>query len=143
MRPAAAGRGAAVIALLLGIVGGGIGWLYVLHDAGALGAGPRVPEALPLQRLAGGAAQPLLRLTAAWLPAGVVAGLVLRRLGYRRRWPRAVLLFAGAALLLLALGAMADAVTASEPLRAHLAAQPRRLTTWIAAATAAVGAAIP
>jgi hypothetical protein len=121
----------------------GIGWLYLLHRSGALGAGPLVHSALPLQRLAGGAAQPASRLVIAWLPAGVAAGIVLRRAGWRRRWVRAVVLFACSAVLLLALGAAADAVTASEPLAPHVSPQFGRVATWLAAAMVAAGAAVP
>jgi hypothetical protein len=39
----------------------GVGWLYLLRDAGLLGVGPRVRDALPLQQLAGDDGQPLLR----------------------------------------------------------------------------------
>jgi hypothetical protein len=119
-----------------------IGWLYLLRRAGALHAGPQLAEALPLQRLAGGAAQPLARVAAAWLPAGIAAGVLLSVARIGRRPTRAALMFAVALLLLLALGAAADAVTASEGLRAHLAAQPRRAATWVAAALFALGAAV-
>lgn len=121
----------------------GIGWLYLLHRGAVLGAGPLVHGALPLQRLAGGAAQPVSRLLVAWLPAGVAAGVVLRWGGWRRRWVRAVVLFAACAVLLLALGAAADAVTASEPLAPHISPQLGRVATWLAAALVGAGAAIP
>lgn len=119
----------------------GFGWLYVLHRGNALGAGPVVPEALPLQRLAGGAGQPLSRLVLAWLPAGVVAGLALRAAGFGRA--RAPFVFAACLVLLMAMGAAADAVTASEPLARHLAPQLHRPATWSAAALIAIGAALP
>lgn len=132
--------GAALVTVL--VTAGGIGWLYVLRRTHALTMGPPLREALPLQRLAGGASQPLARLVAAWLPAGLVGGAGLAALGIRRRATRAAVLGAGGALVLLAAGAAADAVTASEPLRAHLAAQPGRAAVWVAAALLAIGAAV-
>src|SRR5439155_4733245 len=90
---------------LLAVVVAGVGWLYLLRDLGALAAGPRIGEALPLQRLAHEDAQPLARLVAAWLPAGLLAGAALRALGavgHRRRaaaagaFAWAVLVVAGA-----------------------------------------------
>lgn len=119
----------------------GFGWLYVLHRGNALGAGPSVPEALPLQRLAGGAAQPLSRVALAWLPAGVVAGVALRSAGLGRG--RGAAVFAVCLVLLLAMGAAADAITASEPLARHVAPQLHREATWVAAALLGLGAAIP
>jgi hypothetical protein len=119
-----------------------IGWLYLLRDAGAIAAGPDLAEALPLQRLAGGDAQPLARIAVAFLPAGLVAGLLLRAAGFRRRLPRALGLLAGSALLLMALGAAADTITASERLADHLAQQPQRPAIWLGAALLALGAAI-
>jgi hypothetical protein len=136
-------RPLAAVGVAVGGTAAGIGWLYLLRHAGPLDAGPRVPMALPLQRLAGGAAQPLARLVAAWLPAGVVAGLVLVAAGYRRRLLRATITFGTTLVLLLALGAAADAVTASETVRSHLAAQPHRAATWLAAALVALGAVLP
>jgi hypothetical protein len=121
----------------------GIGWLYALHRGAVLGAGPDVHAALPLQRLAGGAAQPASRLVLAWLPAGVVAGMALRAGGWRRRWVRAAVLFVACAVVLLLLGAAADAVTASETFGPHLAPQLGRAATWIAAVLVAAGAAVP
>jgi hypothetical protein len=136
-RPAAA-LGAAILG-----TAAGIGWLYLLRHSAALDAGPGLREALPLQRLAGGATQPLLRLVVAWLPTGLIAGLALTAAGYRRRAARAAVMFVLTLILLVALGAMSDAVTASERLRDHLAAQPGTLAIWLAAALVAAGAAIP
>jgi hypothetical protein len=131
----------AVIAAL-GAAAAGIGWLYLLRHAGSLSAGPQVAEALPLQRLAGGAAQPLARLAVAWLTAGLLSGQILVAAGFRRRAPRAALMFATTLLLLLLLGAAADAVTANDPLGSHLSEQPQRAATWLAAGLVAIGAAI-
>jgi hypothetical protein len=133
--------GARVVALIL-VTAAGLGWLYLLFRAHALHAGPSVPAALQLQRLAGGESQPLLRFVVAWLPTGLAAGAVLLALGCRGRIARAVLAFVVVAVLLLALGALADAVTASEALRDHLSQQPDRLAPWLAAALVAGGAAV-
>jgi hypothetical protein len=134
-----------VAAFVVALVGTavGIGWLYLLRDTGALDAGPGVPMALPLQRLAGGATQPLARLLVAWLPAGLIAGLILVAAGLSRRAVRGALMFATTLVLLMALGAAADAVTASEGVRAHVAAQPHRVASWLAAALVALGATLP
>jgi hypothetical protein len=142
-RAASLGRGLATLAAVIATVLCGTGWLYLLRRTGALAAGPSLREALPLQRLAGGAAQPLARVAAAWLPAGLAGGAALHALGAGGRARRAVALGIGTALALLALGAGADAVTASEPLRIHLAAQPQRAAPWVAAALVAAGAALP
>lgn len=129
--------------LALSVVLAGIGWLYLLRHTGALAVGPRLTDALPLQRLAHGAAQPVLRLAVAWFPAGLVGGFALSALGVSRRWVRALSLGLVSLVVLLAIGAFADSVTASDPLHAHLAQQPYRAATWLAAALVTAGAAIP
>jgi hypothetical protein len=136
-------RGLALVAIVIGVVLAGLGWLYLLRDSGTLAVGPALAEALPLQRLAGGAAQPLGRIAAAWLPAGLVAGLLLARVGFARRELRAALLFAGGAALLIVLGGVSDAITESDPLTSHMGAQPGRAAIWVAAALLAAGAALP
>jgi hypothetical protein len=135
-------RPGAALAVAVCGTAAGVGWLYLLRHASPLAAGPRLHEALPLQRLAGGATQPLARVVVAWLPAGLAAGLVLGAAGYRRRGVRAALMFGSTLVLLLALGAAADAVTASESLQSHVAAQPQRAATWLAAALVAIGSAL-
>jgi hypothetical protein len=127
----------------IAVTAAGIGWLYLLRRTGGLRAGPTLHEALPLQRLAGGSDQPLVRVVAAWLPAGLVSGVLLWAIGFPRRPVRAAVTFVGCLALLLALGAAADAVTASDPLRAHIAQQPHRVAIWLAAGLAAVGASLP
>ena len=135
-----AARAVAMVLVVIAVTAAALGWLDVLRRAGVLhGAGPKLRDALALQRLAGGAAQPLGRLALAWLPAGVAGGALLALIGMRRRIPRGALLFCGCAALLLALDAAADAITASEPLSAHLSAQPGRLSIWAAAALAGLG----
>jgi hypothetical protein len=136
-------RGAALVATVVVAVLAGIGWLYLLRDSGLLGGGPALAEALPLQRLAGDAAQPLGRMVVAWLPTGLVAGALLARAGFDRRELRAALLFAGAAALLMVLSGVSDAITESDPLGSHMGAQPGRAAIWTAAALLALGAAVP
>jgi hypothetical protein len=136
-------RGVVYVATVVVAVLAGIGWLYLLRDSGALAGGPALAEALPLQRLAGDAAQPLGRMAAAWLPTGLVAGALLARAGFARRGVRAALLFAGAAALLIVLSGVSDAITESDPLGSHMSAQPGRAAIWTAAALLALGAAVP
>ena len=128
-------RVAAVPALVV-ITAAGVGWLYLLRDVSVLAVGPRVPEALPLQRLAHGDAQPLARLVAAWLPAGIVAGLALHRL---RPAARALTAFGVVFAMLIISGAGLDALTVNERLTSHLGVQPGRAATWLAAALVALG----
>jgi hypothetical protein len=136
-------RGLALAATVVVVVLAGTGWLYLLRGSGALAFGPALAEALPLQRLAGGAAQPLARIAAAWVPTGLVAGALLARAGFARRAVRAGLLFAGAAALLIVLSGVSDAITESDPLASHMGAQPGRAAIWTTAALLALGAAVP
>src|SRR5262245_54470291 len=80
-------------ALIAGVVSlaavfAGVGVLYLIRGVSPLALGPEISGALPLQQLAGGESQPLLRLAVAWVPAGFVAALALAsltRLGPRAR----------------------------------------------------------
>jgi hypothetical protein len=137
---AARAIGTALVVLLA--TAGGIGWLYLLRHAGALKVGPTLAGALPLQRLAGGAAQPLGRMLVAWLPAGLAAGVGVGIVSRLRRRARALWVFAIGLVVVLAAAAAADSVTASEPIRRHLQEQPHRVATWVAAGTMALGAAL-
>jgi hypothetical protein len=118
---------------------GGTGWLYLLRDVGVLNAGPRVRGALPLQQLAGGDAQPLLRVALAWLPAGVVAGLALARLTRLGAAGRAAVVAVTAAVLLAAAGAAEDAAAISDPIPSHLSAQLGRPGNWAAVVLLVMG----
>jgi hypothetical protein len=138
-----AARPAAALLVALAITAAGIGWLDLLRRNGALGDGPRLRESLPLQRLAGSAAQPLARVVAAWLPAGFAGGAALYFAGIGSRAVRAAVLGGLSLVLLLAAGASSDAVTASDTLRGHIATQPHRLAIWLAAGLVAAGAAVP
>lgn len=132
----------AAVALLVTVTAG-VGWLYLLRHLGGLDAGPRLFDALPLQRLAGEGSQPVLRLVVAWLPAGLVAGVVLVALTGLRRPARAVAAGVVTWVALFLAGGISDAVTESDPLASHLGAQPHRAALWIAAGLVALGALIP
>jgi hypothetical protein len=139
------GRLAAAVAVVLVVfaaVAGGIGWLYALRHVGALDAGPRLAGALPLQRLAGGATQPLLRVVAAWLPAGLVAGVGVGLVSRLPRPARGAAVFVLALVLVIAVAGASDSVTHSESIRRHLREQPHRAVTWLAAGLMALGAVL-
>jgi type IV secretory pathway VirB2 component (pilin) len=135
-------RAVAVLAVVVAAVAGGIGWLYALRHVGALKAGPHLEDALPLQRLAGGAAQPLLRVVVAWLPAGLAAGVGVGLVSRLRRPARGLAVFVLALALVIAVAAASDSVTHSEPIRRHLHEQPHRAVTWLAAGLMALGAVL-
>ncbi len=101
-----------MLALALALVAG-IGWLYLLRELGLLDAGPKLPGALPLEQLAHGDDQPLLRVTLAWLPAGAIAGFGLASASAMRRVPRGLAVLVPALVLLFVTGAAADAIAIS------------------------------
>lgn len=117
----------------------GIGVLYLIRSESLLTIGPRIPGALPLQQLAGGEAQPLLRMTIAWVPAGVIAGLAFGLLTGLGPGIRAASIAALSAIVLLPAGAAADAIAITDPLGPHLLPQLTRMGTWIAVALFAAG----
>jgi hypothetical protein len=121
----------------------GIGWLYLLRGVGVLDIGPQVRGALPLQRLAGSAAQPLGRMVLAWAPVGVVAGLALAAAGVRPRAARAAVVAIVAAGLLIAAGGVSDAVTSSSALTGHFGAQLGLAGIWVAVGLMAAGSVLP
>jgi hypothetical protein len=136
-------RISAAIAATIAVACGGLGWLYLLRAAGGLDAGPPVAGALPLQRLAGGEAEPLARVLVAWLAAGAVEAVVLAQLLRTGRSVRAALAGTVSAVTLIAAGALSDAVTASEPIRMHVLPQLSRAGLWLAVATLVACALIP
>jgi hypothetical protein len=93
-------RVAVAVGTLVAAVVAGVGWLYALRGLNWFALGPHVRDSLPLLQLAGFDAQPLLRLMAAWIPAGFVAGLALS--GVPRAWRLAIGGAVGVALLLVA-----------------------------------------
>jgi hypothetical protein len=117
----------------------GVGWLYLLFQAGALAAGPRLAGALPLQQLAGNDAQPLLRVAVAWLPAGLAAGAALGVLTRLRRVARALTVGLVGAIVLVAAGAVSDAIALNERVLPHLGSQLGRDGTWVAVGLLVIG----
>jgi hypothetical protein len=141
MRTAA--RIAATPLVLLITVAAGAGWLELLRRSGALAAGPRITGALPLDRLAGHDSQPLLRVLAAWVPAGLACGAALYALTGWSRPVRGALAGLGGFAIVFAAGAVADAVTASDPLGSHVSAQWHHQATWLVPAVLAACAVMP
>ena len=118
----------------------GVGLLYLLRRLGALDVGPRLADALPLERLARADAQPLARMAAAWLAAGLSAGMALTALT-RLRTSACALAAAGLGLVLLtAAGAASDAVESSERLLPDVPPQLHQPGLLAAVAFLAAGA---
>jgi CubicO group peptidase (beta-lactamase class C family)/enterochelin esterase-like enzyme len=84
------------VAVLISVLSA-IGLLYGMRQLRLFALGPRVPDALPLLQLAGFASQPLSRVMAAALLAGLAPGVALARVPRGRR----VLLVGVCSLLLL------------------------------------------
>jgi hypothetical protein len=126
--------------IALGALFAGVGELYLIRGA-ALGIGPQVHGALPLEQLAGHDSQPLLHLVIAWVPAGFVSGLALVGLTRLGTVARLVSLAAVAAAVLLLTGALADSIAVNDPLSPHLAPQLTRAGTWVAVALFTAGSA--
>ena len=135
-------RAAGVLLVVLAAVVAGIGWLYALRHVHALRLGPKLTDALPLQRLAGGASQPLGRMVVAWLPAGIAAGIGIGLVSHLRRPGRALAVFISALVLVVVAAAASDALTHNEPVRRHLHEQPHRAAAWLAAGLMALGAVL-
>lgn len=142
--PPPGARAALAAATVLIATAAGLGWLYLLRDSDLLAAGPVLRDALALDRLAGGDAQPLLRVLAAFVPAGVFAGLALRALTPLGRTARALVAALPAYVLMGVIGTASDAVTRSEPAARYVAAQPLRAAVLVPALVVGVCAyAIP
>jgi hypothetical protein len=122
------------------VVAAATGWLYVARNVGLLALGPHVGGALPLEQLSRADDQPLLRLVVVWVPAGVVAAALLSRWA---RLPRAAVLIAIAGIafvLLVAGGAVSDAVAISDSVGPHVSPQLTRPGTLVAVGLMLVGA---
>src|SRR6478672_2065474 len=133
-------RAAGVLLVVIAAVAAGIGWLYALRHVHELRMGPKLTDALPLQRLAGGASQPLGRMVVAWLPAGLVAGLGIALVSGLHRAARSVAVFALALVFVLAAAAASDALTHNETIRSQIRQEPHRAAAWVAAGLMALGA---
>jgi CubicO group peptidase (beta-lactamase class C family)/enterochelin esterase-like enzyme len=117
-----------------------LGLLYQLRQLRVLALGPRVADALPLLQLAGFDAQPLARVLAAMLAAGVVLGLALIRLDRRRR----VVLVGVFALLVMLIGSDASyALARNLRLGEVLLNRAPGLGPWLEALALAAGSALP
>jgi enterochelin esterase-like enzyme len=133
-----AGAGATLAAVVAVLTGTGL--LYGLRGLGWLAAGPRVADALPLLQLAGFDGQPLVRVAAAWLVAGVVLGLVLVQIKPASR----VIIAGGLGLVLLLFASDASfALARNLRLSAVLAGRVPGEGAWIEAVLLAAGAALP
>jgi hypothetical protein len=113
-----------------------------LRQGHVLGLGPRFDGALPLQQLAGGDAEPLLRMLVAWLPAGLAAGVALDALTRLSRPLRAALTAVVGAALLLAASAISDSIAQNDAVSEHVSAAFTRQAIWLAVALLALGALI-
>jgi hypothetical protein len=120
----------------------GTGWLYLLRSFHGLGVGPRFDGALPLQQLARGDAQPLLRMMVAWLPAGLALGASLGVLTRWRRPTRIAFALLAAALLLLVASAVSDAIAENDSVGNHISNAFSRDGVWVAVGILGVGVLI-
>jgi hypothetical protein len=146
------GGGQPHLVLLAGAVAGwllaavsiiaGVGLLYLLRQGGLLHAGPPVSDALPLERLARADAQPLLRVLAAWLPAGAAATACLIALARLRPATSVVATGLLGLLLLTVAGASSEAVENSERVAPHLLLQLGRPGLIVAVAALVAGGAL-
>jgi hypothetical protein len=127
------------LALVLLAVCAGMGWLYLLREAGALDAGPRLSGALPLEQLARGDDQPLLRVVFAWVPAGVAAGVALAWATGWDRGRRALAIGLLGFVVLFATGAVSDAVAVNETVVSKLGGQFSHGGLWIEVACLVIG----
>lgn len=117
-----------------------LGLLYELRGLGWFDVGPRISDALPLLQLAGFDAQPLARVLAATLLAGLVLGLALIRLDRHRR----VVLVGVSALLLMLTGSDASyALARNLPLGQILLNRAPGLGPWLEAVLLAAASALP
>jgi hypothetical protein len=107
---------ATAVVLPCWVVAAATGGLYLLYAHHLLGAGIAVPGALPLEGLAGHAAQPLLRAAAAWLGAGAAAGCLLGAIHRPRPGLGLAAFAAGAAVVVVLTGAAGRALTINQPL---------------------------
>jgi hypothetical protein len=127
------------LALVLLAACAGMGWLYLLREAGALDAGPRLSGALPLEQLARGDDQPLLRVVFAWVPAGVAAGVALAWATGWDRGRRALAIGLLGFVVLFATGAVSDAVAVNETVVSKLGGQFSHGGLWIEVACLVIG----
>ncbi len=134
----AASLGAA-FALLLSVVAG-FGLLYVLRQRHWLWIGTPVHDALPLLALPGFDSQALVRMAAAWIPAGMIVGLVLIRI--RPLW-RTPLVLAVTGVVLIVASDAAFALTRNLRVADVLWHRSPTAAALLEASMFAIGAALP
>jgi hypothetical protein len=118
---------------------GGVGWLYLLRNSAVLDAGPHLKGALPLEGLAAGDAQPLLRMALAWLPAGVAAGVALGVLTRIRVGPAVAGCTALGLVILGVTTTASEALIHNERVSRHIGGALGRSGLWAAVGFIAVG----
>jgi CubicO group peptidase (beta-lactamase class C family)/enterochelin esterase-like enzyme len=129
------GAGALIIASLTAL-----GLLYELRQLRLFALGPRVSDALPLLQLAGFDAQPVTRVLAATLLAGLLLGLALAHLDRRGR----VVPVGVFALVLMLTGSDASyALARNLPFDQVLLNRAPGLGPWLEAVLLTAGSAIP
>ncbi|HZV75478.1 MAG TPA: phosphatidylglycerol lysyltransferase domain-containing protein [Conexibacter sp.] len=131
----------AVAALIVAVLAApsGLGILYLLRGDRLLPDGRQVAGALPLQALAGGAAQPLVRVAIAFAFAGVAAGLLIGLLTRVPLWSVATATGVLAWALLVLGGAASDAVENSGRVVPRLQPQLRHRGLWAELAALLLG----
>jgi hypothetical protein len=127
-----------IVAVTAAVVAG-TGWLYLMRHTSVLAVGPSFRGALPLQQLAGGSAQPLGRMAAAWIPAGLALGMSLAWITGLPRWARAAIAALGAIVLLPPASVVSDAIAQNEPLASHIRGGATRPGVWLAIALLVAG----
>jgi drug/metabolite transporter (DMT)-like permease len=138
LRSLSASTGVVVAGLIAVLAGTGL--LYGLRGLGWLTAGPRLHDALPLLQLAGTDGQPLVRVAAAWLLAGVVLGLGLIRI----KPPARTVIVAGLGLVLLLFASEASfAVARNLRLSSVLTDRVPGIGPWVEGLLLAAGATLP
>lgn len=127
------------LAALLLAAPSALGLLYLLRQHGDLASGPLLRGALPLQQLAGGDAQPLLRVALAFGAAGVAGGVLLALATRARTLVLTLAATVVTFLLLLLSGAASDAVANSYRFVPQLAPQLLHGGLWAETALLAAG----
>jgi len=132
--------GVAIVLLLLLCLLAGTGLLYGLRGLRWFNVGARIRDSLPLLQLAGFDGQPLARVAAAWVPAGMIFGIALIRVKPLRRTAIAGML---GLLVLLFVSDAAFALARNLPLRQVLSDRVPGFGPSLEALLFAAGSALP
>jgi D-alanyl-D-alanine carboxypeptidase len=117
-----------------------LGLIYQLRQLGLFAVGPRISDSLPLLQLAGFDAQPLARVVAATLAAGLILGWALHRLDRRRR----AVLVGVFALLVMLIGSDASyALARNLPFDQVLLDRAPALGPWLEAVLLTAASTVP